>query len=453
MSLVTGWFFIFINLSLLGVGLKEIRLVATGDSLITMKQSVHCEPEFLGLVELVRGADVAFTNLEMLLHDYDEDCYPAAECGGTYTRAPPSVLDELRWMGFDMFSTANNHSLDYMYGGLFETLFHLDQAGVPHAGTGRDLAEARKPAYLETDVGRVALISACSSFANFGRAGDSRRDMKGRPGLNPLRYDKWFVARTETIKKLKQVEKELGLPEVYQEEGSYHFLSNKFVEGDEVGFYTKPRKADMDGNLESVREAARQADLVLFSLHAHEGWPGNDERPGGFMEEFARAAVDAGCSCFIGHGHHAMRGIEIRDGHPIFYSLGNFIFQNETVELMPSDFYERYKLDPYGGTVSMAFDARQKAPPTPGQPVHKWFTEDEKYWTSFTPRMVFDGDELREMTLHPIELGQGEPRSQRGRPMLADARTSEKILSVISRLSEPYGTEIHVKDGVGVVDL
>jgi len=433
--------------------LKEISLVATGDSLITMRQSIHCEPEFMGLVDLVRGADVSFANLEMLLHDYEEGCYPASESGGTYMRAPPHMLDELLWMGFDLFSTANNHSLDYMYGGLFSTMGHLERAGVPYAGTGRDLAEARRPTYLETGKGRVALVSACSSFASFGRAGDSRRDMMGRPGLNPLRYDKWFVAKPETIEKLRQAEREMGLPEVYQEEGSHHFLSNKFVAGDKVGFYTKAKKADIDGNLEAVRDAARQADWVLFSLHAHEGWPGDDERPAAFMEEFARAAVDAGCHCFIGHGHHAMRGIEIRDGRPIFYSLGNFIFQNETVELMPSDFYERYKIDPYCGTVSMAFDARQRAPPTPGYPVHKWFTEDEKYWISFTPRMVFEGDRLRELTLHPIELGQGKPRSQRGRPTLADARTGEKILGIISKLSEPYGTEIVVKDNVGVVRL
>lgn len=436
-----------------GVGLKEINLVATGDSLISMRQSVHCEPEFMKLVELVRGADVAFANLEMLLHDYGEECYPATESGGTYMRAPPEMLDELLWMGFDLFSTANNHSLDYMYGGLFSTMGCLEAKGVPYAGTGGNLSEARRPAYLETGRGRVALISACSSYASFGRAGDSRRDMGGRPGLNPLRFDRWFVAKPETLKRLKRAEGELRLPEVHQEEGSYHFLANKFVPGDAPGIYTKCNKADMEGNLESVREAARQADWVLFSLHSHEGWPGDDERPAAFMEEFARAAIDAGCHCFIGHGHHAMRGIEIRNGRPIFYSLGNFIFQNETVELMPADFYERYGLDPYSGTVSMAFDARQRAPPRPGYPVHPWFTDDEKYWITVTPRMAFEGDRLRELSLHPIELGQGKPRSQRGRPMLADPERGEKILATIKKLSEPYGTQIDVRDNVGWVKL
>jgi poly-gamma-glutamate capsule biosynthesis protein CapA/YwtB (metallophosphatase superfamily) len=96
---------------------KEITVVASGDSLITMRQSVHSEPDFMELVEIIRSADVAFTNHEMLLHDYEEDCYPAAQSGGTYTRADPSIITELRWMGYNLFSTANNHSLDYSYGG------------------------------------------------------------------------------------------------------------------------------------------------------------------------------------------------------------------------------------------------------------------------------------------------------------------------------------------------
>ncbi len=417
-----------------------------------MRQSVYSEPEFIRLVSLIRDADLAFTNLEMNLHDYGDDCYPAAESGETYTRAPPNTIDELTWMGFDIFATANNHSLDYMYGGLLSTISYLEAAGVPHAGTGRDLAEARAPAYLETEKGRVALISTCSSFKAFGRAGDARRDMGGRPGLNPLRYETRFVAKQETLEKLKEVERELNLPQVHQEVDSYHFLTNKFVLGEEVGLHTALNKGDMEGNLASVRDAARQADLVLISLHAHEGRPGDDERPAEFVEEFARICIDAGAHCFLGHGHHAVRGIEIRDGRPIFYGLGNFIFQNETVQNMLADFYEYYKLDPYSGGVSDAFDARQRAPPRPGYPEQKWFTEDEKYWMSVLPWMEFEGGRLKEMRLYPVDLGQHRPRSQRGRPMMAGAEIGERILGKIVELSKPYGTEITIRDGVGFLE-
>jgi poly-gamma-glutamate synthesis protein (capsule biosynthesis protein) len=433
--------------------LKSVSMVVSGDSLITMTQSVHSEPRFLELVELISSSDVSFTNLEMLLHDYEDDVYPAAECGGTYTRADPRMIGELEWMGFNIVSTANNHSLDYMYGGLISTLEYLDAAGVPHAGTGLNLSEARQPAYLETAKGRVALVSAASTFAPFGRAGGARRDLQGRPGLNPLRYEKYYVIRGETLNALKGVADDIGLTEVEQPKDAYYFLRNKFVVGQDVGIHTKPHEGDMEGNLDAVRDAARQADWVIFSLHAHEGVEGDTERPAEFIEEFARACIDAGAHILVGHGHHAMRGIEIRDGKPIFYSVGNLIFQNETVMKMPADFYERYGLDPYSGTPSEAYDTRQKAPPRLGYPAHKWFTQDEKYWISILPHMTFEGDQLKELKLHPIDLGQSKPRSQRGRPLLAEPEKAEKILKIMKKLSKPYGTEITVEDGVGIVEL
>ncbi len=433
--------------------MKEISLVTTGDSLITMRQSVHSEPRFLEMIELIRSADVAFTNHEMLLHDYDDGCYPSAESGGTYARADPQIIEELKWMGYDIVSTANNHSLDYMYGGLFKTKKYLKKAGVPHAGTGRDLAEARQPTYMETLRGRVALIAASSSFASFGRAGAARRDMHGRPGLNPLRYETWWTVREETIEKLKELERELGLPEVVQPEDAYYFMKTKFVVGDDLGPHTKPNEADREGNLESIRGAARQADWVLFSLHAHEGLLNDREQPAEFIEAFARAAIDAGAHTVIGHGHHAMRGIEIRDGKPIFYSLGDFIFQNETVQKMPADFYERYKLDPYSGTPADAYDVRQDAPPRHGYPEHKWFTEERKYWISVIPFMEFEGDSLKCLKLYPVELGQDRPRSQRGRPMFVDEEEGTEIVGIMKTLSEPYGTRIAIENGIGVVEL
>ena len=49
----------------------------------------------------------------------------------------------------------------------------------------------------------------------------------------------------------------------------------------------------------------------------------------------ARAAIDAGADVVAGHGPHLTLGVEIYRGRPILYSLGNFIFQNETIDPMP----------------------------------------------------------------------------------------------------------------------
>ena len=102
-------------------------------------------------------------------------------------RGPTTVADELRRLGVDLVSTASNHAMDYSYGGLFSTIDALDAAGIPHAGTGGDLAAARAPAFVDAAAGRVALVSATSSFPPFARAGAARWDSQGRPGVNPMR--------------------------------------------------------------------------------------------------------------------------------------------------------------------------------------------------------------------------------------------------------------------------
>ena len=124
---------------------EDFSLVATGDSLIFQRISVFKESRFLNVRELIHGADAAFNNLETII--------PAGKGYPRYKRdptawmtSPPYVLEELLWMGFDIFSLANNHSMDYSAGALIETKRRFDEASIPNAGTGCNLADARAPA-------------------------------------------------------------------------------------------------------------------------------------------------------------------------------------------------------------------------------------------------------------------------------------------------------------------
>jgi len=253
----------------------EFTVAVTGDSMITRRLQVHSEDRFLSLVKILRDADVAYTNLEMLLHDYEgSELYPAAEGAFTYMRAPRFMADELKWAGFDIVSTANNHSLDYSYGGLFSTWKALDEAGLVHAGTGMNLGEARAPAYLDTGKGRVALISMCSSFARWGRAGEVRRDVKGRPGLNPLRF--YYKVDAKTLEIIKQLAFKFGW-DVTEAGKTWLFFPAgtamsffRFVEADEPGITPVADEDDVEANLRSIRDARGQADYVLVHLHDHE---------------------------------------------------------------------------------------------------------------------------------------------------------------------------------------
>ena len=217
---------------------------------------------------------------------------------------------------------------------------------------------------------------------------------------------------------------------------------------DETNNYsTKPNESDYEGNIESIKEASRQADWVLFSLHAHEGQLNDRMRPADFIEDFARASIDNGAHCLIGHGPHVLRGIEIRDKKPIFYSLGNFVYQNMTLEKVPAEFYEKFSLDPYSGTPGDSFDAREKN--------HHAFVGEHAFerWISILPAMEFENDKLTELKIYPIEIGREKPRSQRGRPMIAKNNLATKILEIIGERSHPYGTEISVKENVGYVEV
>ena len=173
--------------------------------------SPYSEPEYLELFRIIRESDVRFTNLEMSLHDYRG--YPAAEAGGTYCVAELFMVEELKWAGFNLFARANNHTLDYGHEGLLGTNENLDRASLVHAGAGGNLAEARMPAYLDTPAGRVALLSACSSFASSARAGHSRPDSLGRPGLSFLRHDTRYVVDQASLQKIQEVSEILGFEE------------------------------------------------------------------------------------------------------------------------------------------------------------------------------------------------------------------------------------------------
>jgi hypothetical protein len=132
---------------------NDIDIALAGEALISQGLSMYREPNYLKLVELIRGADARYVHLEMLFHDYEHP--PTDKRMGTHMRCDPKFIADLQWMGFQLMSTAHNHSIDFGEGGVLKTIEHLTRHGVTHAGMGRNLAEARAPAYLESAKGRV----------------------------------------------------------------------------------------------------------------------------------------------------------------------------------------------------------------------------------------------------------------------------------------------------------
>ena len=213
--------------------------------------------------------------------------------------------------------------------------------------------------------------------------------------------------------------------------------------GEKPGTVTTMNKKDADRIVRSIEEAKRQADFVFVSHHSHERKGMAKNRPADFCRDFAKLCIDAGATAYIGHGPHIWRGIEIYKDKPVFYSLGDFIFQNDSVERQPTEFYDLYDLGP-DNTVADGLDSRS-ANGTRGLAVDHFVFESAL--ASFT---VTEGA-IREVDLQPLSLGFKNGRSLRGRPELADAKYGEQILADIADLSKEYGTTIQIADGKGKI--
>ncbi len=186
--------------------LRRCRFAATGDSLISRRlPEGDCDSR--AIAELIGGADFRFTNLETVVRHWHEG-FPSAQSGGTWTSVTPEMLADLLTYGFNAIAWATNHTLDYSCGGLLATERYLNAAGVVHAWAGATLAEASAVRYLESRGGRVALISATSTFHESWVAGDPRADVPGRPGINPLRFSKLHLVSGERLRQLQGIAEE-----------------------------------------------------------------------------------------------------------------------------------------------------------------------------------------------------------------------------------------------------
>jgi poly-gamma-glutamate synthesis protein (capsule biosynthesis protein) len=210
------------------------------------------------------SADLLCVNLECALTTSAEPWLDGKR-KAFYFRAHPRAVEALHIAGVDLVSLANNHVLDFREAGLRETLATLDAAGIAHAGAGRDLAAAARPARIDADGLRVGVIA-------FADHPDEWAAGLGSAGINHARIP---------------------------------------ADDDHL--------ADVRRSLAVAREGA---DVVVLSLH----WgPNMRERPSGDFRTFARAAIESGADVVWGHSAHVVQGIEFHRGRPILYDTGELV--------------------------------------------------------------------------------------------------------------------------------
>jgi poly-gamma-glutamate capsule biosynthesis protein CapA/YwtB (metallophosphatase superfamily) len=229
-------------------------------------------------LSVLHAADLRVINLECAIttHEYRWSRTPKT----FHFRADPTrAVGVLRAARIDACSLANNHTLDFEEAGLLDTLEYLDGAGIRHAGAGRDLEEAARPAILDGLEGeKVALLAFTDNEPAFAAGVD-------RPGTNylPISLEPEVLDRVEAA-------------------------------------------------IAGARNAG--ADTILFSNH----WgPNMVERPGDIFRRFARSVVDRGADVYYGHSAHIFQGVEVYRGKPILYDTGDFIDDYAVDERLRND--------------------------------------------------------------------------------------------------------------------
>jgi poly-gamma-glutamate capsule biosynthesis protein CapA/YwtB (metallophosphatase superfamily) len=355
-------------------------------------------PAAVPVIQGLLKGDVVFTNFEAAVAEKGETVHE-----GRGFLAPPEALDALTTFGFNLVSLSDNHAFDLKVTGIQNTIREADSRKIVHAGTGNNLAEAVAPGYVHTPKGTIALIASASGLITPG--GSATAD---RPGVNELRVEAGDQENEATV----------DLPGAPG---------------------NTPNQGDSQRILQSIRDARQHADLVIVYQHNHVFGnhsfatiftEGMQERlaPNDWLQKWTHAEVDAGADIIVMHGAPLLHGVEIYHGRPIFYDLGNFIFN---------------------------------VPPVLTAII------EPMTWESVVAYVQFQGKDLQSITFRPIILnyvGQGQPEihnaytnneflDTRGLPSPATGARAGYILQRLADASKPFGTTVEVKGDTAEIKL
>jgi poly-gamma-glutamate capsule biosynthesis protein CapA/YwtB (metallophosphatase superfamily) len=214
------------------------------------------------LAHITRAADLFFVNLESAISPADAVFSGAPKV--FYFRADPMAVETLTHAGVDLVSLANNHALDADYVGLQDTLRILDEHGIAHAGAGENLDAAGRPAILEAQGLRLAVVGCCDHQLDFAAG-------VNQPGI-------------------------------------------RYADPDDP--------ATAEALAAQVAALDQLVDHVIVAYHWQPNWAPEVKA---FHRRLATQLVDAGGRLIWGHSPHHFQGVELLDHSAVLYSTGDFL--------------------------------------------------------------------------------------------------------------------------------
>jgi len=421
----------------------RFTVTSLGDLINAHPIAQTSSPDLSDLLRLAGGGDVSIANQETQF--FDLKAFRGYAPGSPYDLlGEPALATDLKAIGIDMVSTANNHGDDWGVEGLRETTRLLDAAGIVHAGDGATLADAQAPRYFVTPKGRVALIATTSTFRPGAKAQDAMGDVPARPGISGLRLREITIVRRQALDQLRAAagrsKADGDLVEMINTRFAQQ-IEQVYRAGAAPGFSYEMNSFDRDAILRNIRKGKDNADLAVFAIHAHENADGMDDLaiglPADFLVSLAHDAVDAGADVVMGGGPHSLRGIEIYRGKPIFYGLGVFMFGGKVV-LTQDQQTERY-----GAATSTKSD--------PANPKDGSFRTPASWDEGVIATTTFKDGALEEVRLYPLDRAATPAHSGANRERLASPERARQILESLRRASIAFGTRIEIRGAVGII--
>jgi poly-gamma-glutamate synthesis protein (capsule biosynthesis protein) len=326
---------------------------------------------------------------------------------------------------------------------------HMDSAGILRAGIGKSLDEAAAAVTIPTQEGDVAYIAATATYWENDslRAGYAHEEIPARPGVNGLRHiDECLITPSEMayVKDLAQrtlvnaeeeMESLLGYGRA--DDGTFTFGTVKFRVSDHTGRWSRVHETDMQRIENEIRKAKKRHTYCVVSLHSHQFKARAEHETDYYVEEFAHRCIDAGADAIVGTGTHIPKAVEIYKGKPIFYCVGNFVFQVLYAKRVTADCLEK-KGYPYDMT-AQEYIARRRQNATQSM-------EDVPiYYMGIVPRWEMKDGKVTKIELLPIELGMQEPMGRRGFP---SPMAPERLMDHMKMVCDPYGTKLNIRGNV-----